>query len=182
MLQGRYTMRFAGWRMPVKLISKQNITGSIHRRHRRERLLAFIAIIIAFIFIGLYGSNYTSIPVNEGKLSDGSVILSANTVISLAPGHYTSIEFLLPTGLWNLNGAVTSSTYVTIYILNMTQYNNLKDSRPFAPTYFAFADSGAFLNVTLTSGNYYLVFYNHNSQWGVGVEAITNIVVIRIGM
>lgn len=163
--------------MADKLTFKQNIVGAILRR---KRLFAFSAIILVFILVVLYGANYTSIPVNDGKLSNSSVILSANTVISLEPDHYTYIKFSLLSGLWNLRGSVTSSTYVTIYILNTTQYNNLKDNRAFVPIYSTFADSGASLNTSLVSGNYYLVFYNHNSQWGVGVQATTNLAVIRI--
>jgi len=162
--------------MVDKLTFRQNIVGAIHRR---KRLVAFSAIIIIFILIALYGANYTSIPANTGKLSNGSVILSANTVLSLEPDHYTYIKFLLPGGLWNLRGWVTSSTYVTIYILNMTEFNNLKDNSAFVPVYSIFADSVAYLNVSLVSGNYYLVFYNHNSQWGVGVQATTNLAVTR---
>ncbi len=162
--------------MKDKVTFKQNMVGAIRRR---KRFFAFSAIIIVFILIALYGANYTSIPVNTGKLSNGSVILSANTVLSLEPDHYTYIKFSLPAGLWNLRGSVTSSTYVNIYILNLTEYNDLKDNNAYIPIYSIFADSGAYLNVSLPSGNYYLVFYNHNSQWGVGVQSTTNLAVSR---
>jgi hypothetical protein len=162
--------------MVDKLTFRQNIVGAIHRR---KRLVAFSVIIIIFILIALYGANYTSIPANAGNLSNGSVIMDANTVLSLEPGHYTYIKFSLPSDLWNLKGSVTSSTYITIYILNQSEYNNLKNNRVFTPIYSEFADSGAYLNISLASGIYYLVFYNYNNQWGVGVEATSNLVVTR---
>lgn len=146
---------------------------------KRKRFIAFLALVIIFIDIIMYGLNYTSPPTNKGTINENTSLVPANTVYSIEPLHYTYIHFFLANGSWNLVGSMTSSTYIFIYIVNQSGFSNLTQGRAFKWRYEAFADSGCEVNVTLTSGSYYLVFYNQNTAWGVGVEITSNFILTK---
>lgn len=136
----------------------------------RRKVIAFLFIVIIFVPIVLYGQNYTSQSFSEGVIQDSSVIIPVNTIYSLEPGHYTYVHFLILNGKWDIEGAITSSTYVSFYIVNHRGFLNLTCDLPYHPIYYAFADSFAIINTTLEPGSYYLIFYDRSTVWGVGVE------------
>lgn len=136
----------------------------------RNKSIAFLFIVIVFVPIIIYGQNYTSPSYNEGVIQDNSIIIPENTIYSLEPGHYIYIHVLIPYGIWNLQGAITASTYVFFYIVNNQEFFNLTHDLPYHQIFYAFANSDAIINTNLELGSYYLVFYNQNKEWGVGVE------------
>ena len=145
----------------------------------RRKIIVFFFIIVILVPIVLYGQNYTSTPLCEGVIQDSSVIIPDNTIYSLEPGHYTYIHFLILNGTWNLQGAITASTYVSFYIVNHREFVNLTYDLPYHSIYYAFADSTAIINTTLESGSYYLIFYNQNNAWGVGVEVTSSFYLVQ---
>lgn len=146
---------------------------------RRMKVIAFVAIVIIFVSIIIYGLNYTSPSTNKGTINSNTTLIPANTVYSIEPSHYSYIHFSLANGSWNLIGSVTSSTSAFLYILNQSGFSNLTQGKIFKWTYEAFANSGSAVNVTLKSGSYYLVFYNQNIEWGVGVEITSNFILTK---
>ena len=157
-----------------------NSRNAINLIHRRKKSIAFIFIVIIFIIIILYGQNYTTPSSAVGNITNNTVILKTNTVFSLEPGHYTYVEFSVPTGTWNLKGSVTSSTSATIYVLNSSQFSEMENHKSFSYVSNVFANSGGEINATIQTGNYFLVLYNYNSAWGVGIEVTSNFVLTRL--
>ena len=146
---------------------------------RRRHLFAFVIIVIIFIPIVIYGENYTTPSTNKGSVNGDTTLIFVNTVYSLEPSHYSYIQFSLTNGGWNLIGSITSSTSVLLYILNQSCFSNFTQGKTFKWTYEAFADSSYAINLTLMSGSYYLVFYNQNTEWGVGVEITSNFILTK---
>lgn len=146
---------------------------------RKKKVIVFFVVVVIFVPIIIYGLNYTSPSTNKGTINSNTTLIFANTVYSLEPSHYTDIHFSLENGTWNLIGSITSSTSVFLYILNQSGFSNLTQGKTFNWVYETFANSGANVNVKLKGGSYFLVFYNQNTVWGVGVEITSNFILSK---
>ncbi len=134
-----------------------------------KNAITFTSIVIVFIVIVIYGLNYTTPPIDVGTAYPGEIIVSANTLFSIQPSHYTYIHFAISKYV-HLYGNLTSSTYISVYIMNQTNFENFSHGKRFIFIYYVFADSGGVLNIPLIPGIYYIIFDNKNTQWGVGVQ------------
>ena len=152
---------------------------SYKRLAKKKRLIGFLIIVVLFIPIIIYGLNYTTPPTNDGIIGENTILITENTVYSLEPLHYTYAHFSIPKGVWNLEGLITSSTSVMVYVLNQSSFTHLTQDKSVTPIYEAYANSCASLNVTLGPGSYFLVFFNVNEKWGVGVEITSSITITK---
>ena len=141
--------------------------------------MVFLIIVILFIPIILYGLNYTTASKNDGIIRTNTTLITENTVYSLEPLHYSYVHFFIPKDVWNLEGSIVSSTAVMVYVLNQSSFTNLSQNKSVKSIYEAYANSYASFNVTLIPGSYFLVFYNVNPKWGVGVEITSSITLIK---
>lgn len=158
------------------MIGEKHEIGGNSRR-KIFRILALVVILVVFSYIVFYGFNYTSSPINNGVITKNSILVPENTVFAIQSQHFTYVHFELLGNNFTLNGNVTSSTYVTIYLLNYDQFQNFTKKNKFDYIFNAFADSGANVFSSLGGGSYYLLFYNNNQDWGVGVQFTSDLVV-----
>ncbi len=148
--------------------------------NKAKKVLVFLLIVFIFLIIFDYGLNYTSGSKNLGLVKGETILMHENTVISIEPNQYVYIHFSVANGEWRIQGSLVSSTSAKVILLYQNGFYNFTRDVSFNNAIINIcADSVALINATISSGNYYLVFYNHYNEWGIGIQFTSNLMISK---
>jgi len=134
-----------------------------------NKLKLFVLLILMFGFFNIYSQNYSStlfnIPINSVNINQLNLYNlgqgSYGDFYILYPGYY----FPYPINSSNqyLNIYFNSSIPLTFYIMDQQDYQSFQNGGNFTSIYQEYTN---YINqsIYLSSGNYYIVIYNNNTQ------------------
>jgi len=134
-----------------------------------NKLKLFALLILIFNFFNIYSQNYSTtlfnIPINPININQLNLYNlgqgSYGDFYILYPGYYFS--YPINSSNQYLNIYFNSTVPLSFYIMNQQNYQNFQNGSNFKPinqTYTNYINQSIFLS----SGNYYIVIYNNNTQ------------------
>ncbi|MCC5447180.1 thermopsin family protease [Candidatus Nanobsidianus stetteri] len=134
-----------------------------------NKLKLFALLILIFNFFNIYSQNYSStlfnIPINPININQLNLYNlgqgSYGDFYILYPGYYFS--YPINSSNQYLNIYFNSTIPLSFYIMNQQNYQNFQNGSNFTSIYQNYTN---YINqsIFLSSGNYYIVIYNNNTQ------------------